>query len=809
MAGGFDSLGLMPELLRAVDELDWFLPTDVQDEAIPLILGGGDVCAAAETGSGKTAAFCLPMLQCVHERLRELAEPDSKSRSGGGDPGGGGLPIAIGINPNDKDNLVLVSSDGYEATGQAEKQWTGARATHGIKTGRYYFEVTVLSAGICRVGFSTMAAHHELGRDAHGFGYGGTGMKSFQNAFEKWGEEYGVGDVIGCYLQLQGAAEESARGGGGGGGGGGGAGTIRYSKNGVDLGTAFALSENLRGHVLFPAFVLKGSKIHANFGQAPFLHLNSEDGTKGFAAASGADVVSATSKNAFAVSGKRQPMAIILEPARDLAEQVYNSILAMSQFVTEPALKTLLLIGGGDDHKKVTKELKAGVDIIVGTLGTVSSLVKSGALSLGQIKFFILDEADRMVDNAQNLGDIMALYGACPGGGTGDNRLQVCFFSATLHSQPIQDLAAKICVNPSWVDLKGVESVPETVHHVIYRLDLERDAHLLAGPKTQAVLDGVHDEKDASQIPAQQSLQVKQLKQQVLLRIIDKFEMSQCIIFCRTNVDCDNLEQFLTTHGGGSKFRGRVESGKEHKYSCCVLAGMRSQNERREALTAFKEGEVRFLICTDVAARGIDIKNLPYVVNMTLPDESENYIHRIGRVGRAERMGLAISIVAGNASDGSGLQEKVWYHKCKDRGKGCTNRAVADKGGCTIWYNEPAMVTAIQTRLHMQHGIPELLPDFSLPKEIADLNVEYGELALESAAPSGGRADVHLELLLPTVRELGKMEVSAQSMFHQLQTRFGRFESNDDAFLKSHPDAYSAAAGSNASNPPSVSMSVE
>ena len=306
------------------------------------------------------------------------------------------------------------------------------------------------------------------------------------------------------------------------------------------------------------------------------------------------------------------------------------------------------------------------------------------------------------------------------------------------------------------------------------------------------MLDGVHDEKDASSPPAQQSTQIKQLKQQVLLRIIDKFEMSQCIIFCRTNVDCNNLEQFLTAHGGGSRFRGRVESGKEHKYSCCVLAGMRSQNERREALSAFKEGEVRFLICTDVAARGIDIKNLPYVINMTLPDESENYIHRIGRVGRAERMGLAISIVAGTDAEGQGLKEKVWYHKCKDRGKGCTKRQTTDKGGCTIWHDEPAMLTAIQTRLHMPGGVPELQADFSLPQEIADLNVEYGELDSSAPAASGGRADVHLELLLPTVRELGKMEVSAQNMFHLLQTQFGRFESNDDAYLRLHPDAAQA-----------------
>ena len=203
MAGGFDSLGLMPELLRAVDELEWRLPTDIQDESIPLIMGGGDVMAAAETGSGKTAAFCLPMIQCVHERLREMEMSSSPSNAKVPAAGAGREIIDAKLSMNDKDNMLALSPDGYEATGQAEKQWTGARATHGIKAGKYYYEAIVLSAGICRLGYSTMAAHLELGRDAHGFGFGGTGMKSYSNAFEKWGEAYGIGDVMGCYIEVR------------------------------------------------------------------------------------------------------------------------------------------------------------------------------------------------------------------------------------------------------------------------------------------------------------------------------------------------------------------------------------------------------------------------------------------------------------------------------------------------------------------------------------------------------------------------------------------------------------------------------
>lgn len=233
------------------------------------------------------------------------------------------------------------------------------------------------------------------------------------------------------------------------------------------------------------------------------------------------------------------------------------------------------------------------------------------------------------------------------------------------------------------------------------------------------------------------------------------------MIFCRTNADCDNLETFLCNHGGGKKFRGMVESGKEHAYSCCVLAGMRSMQERRSNLEAFKEGSVRFLICTDVAARGIDVKNLPYMINMTLPDEAENYIHRIGRVGRAERMGLAISIVAGES-----IKEKVWYHKCANRGKGCSNRADASKGGCTVWYDETDLLQKVEARL--RQPIASMSTSYELPPEIAELGATYGE----DAKQVGGVANIHLQLLGPTVVELGNMEISAQNIFLSMQQKW-------------------------------------
>jgi ATP-dependent RNA helicase DDX1 len=213
MAGGFESLGLMPELLRSTEEMGWHLPTDVQDEAIPLILGGGDVMAASETGTGKTGAFCLPVIQVVHERLREDGDEQKKKAVPKGPPD-------IRRSDSDRDALLVVSPDGKHAASTADKIWAGARATHGVKGGSYYYEATIHGNGICRLGWSSMAAHLELGKDAHGFGYGGTGKKSLNNGFEDYGEKYVNGDTIGCYLNW-------------------GDKTVSFSKNGKFLGPAF------------------------------------------------------------------------------------------------------------------------------------------------------------------------------------------------------------------------------------------------------------------------------------------------------------------------------------------------------------------------------------------------------------------------------------------------------------------------------------------------------------------------------------------------------------------------------------------
>lgn len=111
---------------------------------------------------------------------------------------------------------------------------------------------------------------------------------------------------------------------------------------------------------------------------------------------------------------------------------------------------------------------------------------------------------------------------------------------------------------------------------------------------------------------------VKLLKGEYVLAAIRKFKMDKCLIFCRTKIDCDNLEEYMLRNG-------------EREFSCVCLHSDKRPDERNRNLQIFKDGKVKFIICTDVAARGIDIRGLPFVINVTLPDLANNYIHRIGR----------------------------------------------------------------------------------------------------------------------------------------------------------------------------------
>nr|KAF6429171.1 DEAD-box helicase 1 [Molossus molossus] len=663
----FSEMGVMPEIAQAVEEMDWLLPTDIQAESIPLILGGGDVLMAAETGSGKTGAFSIPIIQIVYETLKDQQEGKK-----------GKTTVKTGtsvlnkwqMNPYDRGSAFAIGSDGLCCQSREIKEWHGCRATKGLTKGKHYYEVSCHDQGLCRVGWSSMQASLDLGTDKFGFGFGGTGKKSHNKQFDNYGEEFTMHDTIGCYLDID-------------------KGHVKFSKNGKDLGLAFEIPPHMKNQALFPACVLKNAEIKFNFGEEEFKFAPKD----GFVALSKAPdncvVKSQRTGNAQVAQAKllpNAPKALIVEPSRELAEQTLNNIKQFKKYVDNPKLRELLIIGGVAARDQLSV-LENGVDIVVGTPGRLDDLVSTGKLSLSQVRFLVLDEADGLL--SQGYSDFI-------------NRI---------HSQ-----------------------IPQ-----------------ITSDEKRLQTDEVHakdNTRPGGNSPEMWSEAIKILKGEYAVRAVKEHKMDQAIIFCRTKIDCDNLEQYFMQQEGGSDKKG-------HQFSCVCLHGDRKPHERKQNLERFKKGDVRFLICTDVAARGIDVHGVPYVINVSLPDEKQNYVHRIGRVGRAERMGLAISLVATE-------KEKVWYHVCSSRGKGCYNTRLKEDGGCTIWYNEMQLLSDIEE--HLNCTISQIEPDIKVSVDEFDGKVTYGQ----KKAATGGGYKGHVDVLAPTVQELAALEKEAQTSFLHL-----------------------------------------
>ncbi|KAF5394386.1 ATP-dependent RNA helicase DDX1 [Paragonimus heterotremus] len=354
-------MGVMPELSKAVQEMDWILPTDIQGEAVPLILGGGDVLMAAETGSGKTGAFCLPVLQIVYETLKDLQTNKHAS-----------LPlkaiIIFKLNAYDRTEAMAIDANGLLCQSRDPGGWHGARATLGVKNaGRYYYEAAITDEGLCRVGWSTLRAAHDVGTDAESFGFGGTGKMSHRRQFDSYGESFGIGDVVGCFLDLDNMS-------------------IYWSKNGKVFPKAYDVPPAMRSTGLFPSVCLKNAEIKFNFGDSAFSH----PPPKGWLAVNAAEAgnvavstfTSSSSVSQF-VPKPNAPLALIMElfflqfsyvcsrcplgyakPSRELAEQTCDQIKKFKRYLKDPCPRELLIIGGGNSKQQLDA-LHSGVSFCV------------------------------------------------------------------------------------------------------------------------------------------------------------------------------------------------------------------------------------------------------------------------------------------------------------------------------------------------------------------------------------------------------------------------------------------------------------
>ena len=280
------------------------------------------------------------------------------------------------------------------------------------------------------------------------------------------------------------------------------------------------------------------------------------------------------------ITESKQPRALILAPTRELAVQIANDAELL---VKKTGLKTALAYGG-DGYDKQLKAIEDGADILIGTTGRVIDYVKQGIIRLNQIQVAVLDEADRMFDLGF-IKDIRYLLRKCP---PPSQRLTM-LFSATL-SYKVRELAFEDMNEPEYIE---IEPLQKTGHRI----------------------------KEELFYPSNQD------KMALLMTLLEEEWPERCIIFANTKHRCEDIWGYLSADG--------------HRVG--LLTGDVVQKKRLALLKQFTDGDLDVLVATDVAARGLHISDVTHVFNYDLPDDCEDYVHRIGRTGRAGESGVSIS----------------------------------------------------------------------------------------------------------------------------------------------------------------------
>lgn len=278
------------------------------------------------------------------------------------------------------------------------------------------------------------------------------------------------------------------------------------------------------------------------------------------------------------IQGRRAILALILSPTRELAMQIGEMFSAYGKFT---GLKHAVIYGGVSQHFQ-TKNLRAGVDILIATPGRLLDLMNQKFINLDQLKILTLDEADRMLDMGF-IHDVKKIISKVP------VKRQTLFFSATM-PDAIIELSRSILKNPVKVSVSPVYPSAENVTHELYYVE-------------------------------------KGNKGALLMHVLQKKSVSSALVFTRTKHGADKIVKKIKMSG----------------ISVEAIHGNKSQNARQKALANFKAKKTTVLVATDIASRGIDIDDLSHVINYEIPNEPETYIHRIGRTGRAGASGIAIS----------------------------------------------------------------------------------------------------------------------------------------------------------------------
>lgn len=276
--------------------------------------------------------------------------------------------------------------------------------------------------------------------------------------------------------------------------------------------------------------------------------------------------------------GRREIKALVLTPTRELAIQIGESFAAYGRYT---GVNHVVIFGGVSQVPQVDT-LRRGVDVLIATPGRLLDLVNQGLIQLKTLEYFVLDEADRMLDMGF-IHDIKRILPLLP------QKRQTLFFSATMPPE-IAKLADTILHHPEKVAVTPPASTVDMIEQSVYYVEKA-------------------DKKD------------------LLIELLSNPEIGSALVFSRTKYGADKIARFLNKAG----------------ISADAIHGEKSQTARQRALSNFKDHKIKVLVATDIAARGIDVEELAYVFNNDLPEVPETYVHRIGRTGRAGHSGIAVS----------------------------------------------------------------------------------------------------------------------------------------------------------------------
>ena len=280
------------------------------------------------------------------------------------------------------------------------------------------------------------------------------------------------------------------------------------------------------------------------------------------------------------IKPNKKVKALILAPTRELANQVSDEIYSLKG---KKDIRVLAVYGGASIENQI-KNLKKGVDIVVGTPGRVIDMINKGVLKLDELEYFVLDEADEML-NMRFIEDIELILES-----TNEDK-KMLFFSATI-PKPISEIAKRFMPEHKVLKVKKKELTTNLTEQIYFEVRRED-------------------------------------KFEALCRVLDYKPDFYGIVFCRTKSEVDEVTNKL----------------KARNYDAEAIHGDITQGLREKALDLFKNKILTILVATDVAARGIDVSNLTHVINYSIPQESDSYVHRIGRTGRAGNKGIAITFV--------------------------------------------------------------------------------------------------------------------------------------------------------------------